>query len=109
MNPKINRTLLTTIAAFTLLFAVAAFALTSPKMSPTAAIVHTGDHLQFFAAKSNDQVWEKWQLIENATGSSIDQKGYFTAGPNPGTAYVYVTTGDFGSSHPSIAQVTIMP
>lgn len=109
MRPQLTRTLLATTIAVTLLFAVAAFALTSPKMSPTGAVVHCGDKLQFYVYKSNDQVSATWQLIENATGSTIDQHGNFTAGPNPGTAYVSVTTSDFGPNRPSIAQVTIIP
>ena len=109
MIPKLNRTLLVTTITVTLLFAVAAFGLSSPKMTPASAVVHCGDHLQFYVYKSNNQVAATWQLIENATGSTIDQNGKLTAGNNPGTVYVWVTTSDFGADHPSIAQVTVIP
>jgi hypothetical protein len=92
------------------LFAAAALALkTSPVLSPAAVVLHAGDNLKFNVVLSNNQVWEKWMQIDSATGSQLDQQGNFKAGPNPGTVYVYVYTGDYGLGHPSIAQVTIIP
>jgi hypothetical protein len=110
MNRKINRTLLTATVAFTLLCAVAAFAFAnSPALSPMSVVMSAGSSQKFNVAKSNNQVWEKWEIIESASGSKIDQQGNFTAGPTPGWVLVEVTTGDYGPNHPTIAHVQITP
>lgn len=108
MRSKNSRIVLSAVVLTLVLSAVAAFALqVSPPLSPSSVVMSTNTTLKFNVAKSNNRVWEKWMIIANATGSSIDQNGNFTAGPNPGTVYISVTTGDYGADHPSIAQITI--